>query len=193
MPVNLLFAAEDHRDRVPADEPADAALELLVAGEVRLLLRADGVDVPGVGEGRQPDLELARPLQELEQQEPRPGLALLVDDVVERADPVDRLLLVDVGQLVLELVEVHLAARLAASTVMRAPRGGSSAGRASTSMRCSEYERWYLARRPSLQASIGGRVRGGLEAHRAARRPPTWIATRAGRESPRGTSARPGR
>ena len=68
----------------------------LVAGELRLLLRADGVDVAGVGERRQPDLELARPLQQLEQEEPGAGLALLLDDVVERADPVGRLLLVDV-------------------------------------------------------------------------------------------------
>ena len=116
----LVVGAEDHRDGVPADEPADPPLERLVARELGLLLRRDRVDVPGVGEGRKPDLELARSLEQLEQQEPGPRLALLIDDVVERADPVARLLLVEIGQLVLELVEVHLAARRLGDSHQRA-------------------------------------------------------------------------
>src|SRR5690349_9800920 len=50
--------AQDHRDRVPADDPPDAQLHRFIAGEGRLLLRADRVDVAGLGERRQPDLEL---------------------------------------------------------------------------------------------------------------------------------------
>ena len=143
-------------------------------GNVRLLLGRDRVDVPGVRERRQPDLELARPLQELEQQESRPGLALLLDDVVERADPVDRLLLVDVGQLVLELVEVHLGARLR-STVMRAPPGGSCRGR--------------RPRASTAGSTSAGTSRGGprcrprstpgpwrARARTGTRRPATWTA-----------------
>src|SRR3989304_1382202 len=79
---------EDHGDGVPPDEPADPALERLVAREERLLFRADRVDVAGVRERRQPDLALAGPLQELEQEEPGPGLTLLVEDVVKGLDPV---------------------------------------------------------------------------------------------------------
>ena len=107
-PGYRLFAAQDHRHRVPADQPPDAALELLVAGEERLLLGADRVDVAGAGQARQPDVPLARALQQLEHQESGPVLALLVHDLVERVEPVLGLGLVDVGQLVLELVEVHL-------------------------------------------------------------------------------------
>ena len=60
-----------------------------------------------LGEARQPDVPLARALQQLEHQESGPVLALLVHDLVERVEPVLGLGLVDVGQLVLELVEVH--------------------------------------------------------------------------------------
>src|SRR4029077_17757900 len=56
---------------------------------------------------RQPDVPLARTLQQLEHQEAGSVLTLLVHDLVERVEPVLGLGLVDVGQLVLELVEVH--------------------------------------------------------------------------------------
>jgi hypothetical protein len=98
---------EDHRDGVPADQPPDPSLELLVAREIRLLLRADRVDVPGLGERRQTDVELTGPLEELEHEEPGPVLALVPNDLVEGVEPLLGLLRVDVGQLVLELVEVH--------------------------------------------------------------------------------------
>ena len=62
--------AQHHRRRVPADDPADPPLHLLVAREVRLLLGADRVDVAGLGQRRQPDLELARALQQLVDEEP---------------------------------------------------------------------------------------------------------------------------
>ncbi len=99
--------AEHHRRRVPADEPADPPLDLLVAREERLLLGADRVDVAGLGERRQPDLELAGALQQLVDEKPGTGLAGLLDDLVERFHPFLGFVRVDVRQLVLELVEVH--------------------------------------------------------------------------------------
>ena len=53
-------------------------------GKARLLLRADGVDVAGLGQRRQPDLELAGALEQLVDEEPGAGLALLLDHLVER-------------------------------------------------------------------------------------------------------------
>ena len=103
----LVVGAQDHRHRVPADQPPDAALHLLVAGERRLLLRADGVDVAGLGQRRQADLELARPLEQLVDDESGARLAFLGDDLVERRHPVVGLVRIDVGELVLELIEVH--------------------------------------------------------------------------------------
>ena len=99
--------AQDHGDRVPADDPADAQFHRLVAREVGLLLRADRVDVAGLGQRRQADLELAGALQQLVDKEPGTGLAGLLDDLVQRLHPVVRLGRVDVGELVLELVEIH--------------------------------------------------------------------------------------
>ena len=43
--VGVLVGLHHHHRRVPADEGADAALDVLVAGEERLLLGRDGVDV----------------------------------------------------------------------------------------------------------------------------------------------------
>ena len=103
----LVVGAQDHRHRVPADQPPDAALHLLVAGERRFLLRADGVDVAGLGQRRQADLELARPLEQLVDDESGACLAFLGDDLVERRHPVVGLVRIDVGELVLELIEVH--------------------------------------------------------------------------------------
>src|SRR5437868_5094634 len=98
---------EDHRDRVPADDSADPELDLLVPREERLLLGADRVDVPRLRQRRQADVELPRALQQLVHQEPGPALALLLDELVERVEPLLGLGRVDVGQLVLELVEIH--------------------------------------------------------------------------------------
>ena len=85
MPENFVVRAQDHRDRVPADDPPDPPLHLLVAREGRLLLGADRVDVAGLGQRRQPDVELAGALEQLVEEEARAGLAFLLDDVVERA------------------------------------------------------------------------------------------------------------
>ena len=106
-PGELGVRPEDHRDRVPADEPADAPLHLLVARERRFLFGADRVDVAGLGQRREADLQLAGALEQLVDDEPGAGLTLVGDDLVERGDPVVGFGGIDVGQLVLELVEVH--------------------------------------------------------------------------------------
>ena len=99
---------QHHRDGIPADQPADPPLHRLVTGEGRLLLGADRVDVPGAGEAGQPDVPLPGALEQLEHEEARAVLALEVDHLIERVEPVLGLGLVDVGQLVLELVGIHL-------------------------------------------------------------------------------------
>ena len=43
--VGVLVGSHHHHRRVPADEGADAPLDVLVAGEPRLGLAGDGVDV----------------------------------------------------------------------------------------------------------------------------------------------------
>ena len=58
--------AQHHGQRVPADHAPDAELHRLVAGEVGLLLGADRVDVAGLGQAREADLELARALEQLD-------------------------------------------------------------------------------------------------------------------------------
>jgi hypothetical protein len=98
---------EDHRDGVPADDPADPELDLLVAREERLLLGADRVDVAGLGQRRQPDVELAGPLEELVDEEPRPALALLATSWSNESSHSCGLGRVDVRKLVLEFVEGH--------------------------------------------------------------------------------------
>jgi hypothetical protein len=54
----------------------DAALDVLVAGEPRLLLARDRVDVRGADGGREADLAGTGPIEELRQQEPGPRLAV---------------------------------------------------------------------------------------------------------------------
>jgi hypothetical protein len=124
--------AQDHCHGVPADQAPDAALDRLVAGEVRLLLRADRVDVAGLRQRRKPDVELAGPLQELVHDEAGAIGTFLVDKVVERGDPVSGLARIDVRQLMLELVRVHgehswrgtrVGLRRAPGGRPRAPRG----------------------------------------------------------------------
>ena len=61
-------------------------------------------------------MELPRPLEQLEHEEPGAVLALAVDHLVERVEPFLGLGRVDVGQLVLEFVEVHLALRANGTT-----------------------------------------------------------------------------
>jgi hypothetical protein len=103
--------AQHHGQRVPANDATDAVLHLLVTREIGLLLGRDGVDVAGLHERRQPDVQLARALQQLVDQEPRAVGTNLLDDGIQRVEPLLGLLWVDVRQLLLELVEdvVHRA------------------------------------------------------------------------------------
>src|SRR5438034_5811679 len=114
-----MVGAHDHRDRVPADELPDAVLHRLVAGELGLLLRRDRVDVARLRERREADLQHPRALQQLVEDEPRAFWARLVDESVERLDPLLRLVGVDIGQLPFELIEdlVHLMTSLVTHSV----------------------------------------------------------------------------
>ena len=82
-------------------------LDLLVARKERLLFRADRVDVPGLGQGRQPDVQLTGPLEQLVDEEPCPAFTLLPDELVEGIEPLLGLGRIDVRELVLEFVEGH--------------------------------------------------------------------------------------
>ena len=94
-----LVHARDHDRRVPADVGADAPLDVLVAGEPRLPLGRDGVDVVAAAQGGHADLALARALEQLEHEEPGTLTAVGVDRGVEGFDPLTGLVRVDVGQL----------------------------------------------------------------------------------------------
>ena len=102
-----------HHGRVPPDVGPDAALDVLVAGEPRLLVGRDGVHVRRADGGRETDLLLPGPLQQLHQEEPGPGLAVGVEDRVEGVDPLRRLLRVGVGELMRKAVEDHVSMRRA--------------------------------------------------------------------------------
>src|SRR5205823_11760413 len=80
-------------------EGADPPLDVLVAGEPRLALGRDRVDVVGAPQRGHPDLSLPGPLDQLEHQVARSRLAPFVQDGVERFDPLTRLVGVDVGEL----------------------------------------------------------------------------------------------
>ncbi len=98
----------DHHDRgVPPDEGADAALEVLVARELRLHVGGDGVDIGGRDGGGEVDVGLARPFEEAHEQVAGTVPSAGTDDVVERGEPLRGLLGVVVGQLVGHTVEQH--------------------------------------------------------------------------------------
>ncbi len=83
--------AQDHGDGIPADHAPDAPLHLLITRELGLLLGRDGVDVAGLGERRQTDVQLACTLEQPIEHELGTGDAIRADDGVERIDPVVRL------------------------------------------------------------------------------------------------------
>ena len=86
--VGRAVGAHDHRHRVPADEALDAALDLVAAGERRLLLGTDRVDVGRDGGERQAD---ARPCgawcRSVASSRCTRSAIPLLDDVVERLEP----------------------------------------------------------------------------------------------------------
>ena len=105
--VGVLVGLDDHDRRVPADVGADAPLELLVAREPRFLFGRDGVDVRRGHRGGVADLQLAGTLEQLRHEVTGAGLAVGVDDGVERLEPFLGLGRVGVGKLVHEPVDDH--------------------------------------------------------------------------------------
>ena len=97
-----------HR-RVPPDVGADAPLDVLVAGEPGLALRRDRVDVVGGGQRRHADLALTGALEQAQHDVAGALAAALVDDAVERLDPLERLLGIDVRKLARQAVADHRA------------------------------------------------------------------------------------
>ncbi len=107
--VEAVVRPVDHRHRVPTDVRADAALEGLVAGEPRLLLGRDGVDVVRRDHRRHAHTLLTRPLHEPGDEVAGTGAPRTVDHRVERIQPLARLLRIGVGELVDESVDEHAA------------------------------------------------------------------------------------
>ena len=88
--VGGLVRPHDHHRRVPADERPDAALDVLVAREPRLLLARDGVDVRRRHRGRERHLALGGALHQTAEEVAGTGLAVRVDDSVEAVEPLAR-------------------------------------------------------------------------------------------------------
>ena len=110
----LAVRARDHHRGVPPDEGTDAALDLLVAGEPRLPLGRDRVDVVGAAQGRDAHLLLAGALEELEHHVAGSGPAAVVDELVQRLEPLTGLVGVDVGKLGGEALVDHHGALIRA-------------------------------------------------------------------------------
>src|SRR5439155_25720613 len=81
-PREPLARAQHHHRRIPPDDAADAQLHLLVAGERRLLLGRDGVDVARLDDSGETDAELSRALEDLAQNEVGALRAHVARDVV---------------------------------------------------------------------------------------------------------------
>ena len=93
----LLVRAQDHRDRVPADERADAALHRGVPRERRLLVGGDRVDVGGRPHVLDRGALVARTLDYALDQVMGPLRAVLLHDGVEGLEPLLSLDCVDIG------------------------------------------------------------------------------------------------
>ena len=99
--ILFLVRPRDHRGCVPADDATDPALELFVAGEKRLLVGGNRVDVIGGHHGRQADL--ARPGVKHDAMQEEPGAGRRRPDyLIKRLDPLLGFLRVYVRELVLE-------------------------------------------------------------------------------------------
>ena len=105
--VGDLVRPHDHHRGVPANEGPDPTLDVLVAGEPRLLLARDRVDVRRRHRGGERHLAGGRSLHEPGEQVAGTRLAVGVDDGVEAVQPLLGLGRIDVGQLVHVAVEDH--------------------------------------------------------------------------------------
>ena len=89
-----------HHDRgVPPDPRAVAPFDVLVAGEPRLELGRNGVDVVGRRERRNGDALFARTLQQPQHQVARARRPRALQQLVERLQPLGGLLGIDVRQI----------------------------------------------------------------------------------------------
>ena len=95
----LAVGGRHHHRGVPADQPADPALHLLVAGEPRLTLGRDGVDEVGAPQGGHAHLLLTGALEEPEHDVARSLPTVGVGQVVEGVEPLLGLLGIDVREL----------------------------------------------------------------------------------------------
>jgi hypothetical protein len=138
----LDVGAVDHHGRVPADVAPDAPFELLVPGEARFTLGRDRVDVVGRRQRRDPDVALAGPLEDLQEEEAPAAAAVLVDHRVEGLEPLAGLDLVDVGVLRRQTVgdDRLVTARDEVLLLSHLGHGCSSPSRGSS--RCCEESGW---------------------------------------------------
>src|SRR5581483_9013335 len=104
-PLGKVVGAGHHGGGVPTDEGADPPLHELVAGEPGLELGGNGVDVGRRHRGREPDPLLTGALEQPHEQVPGTVAPVGVHHRVERVQPLERLVRVDVGQLVAETVK----------------------------------------------------------------------------------------
>ena len=89
-----------HHDRgVPADDLADAVLDRFIAGEPRLALRRNRVDVVGAAQARQTHVSLRCSSQQREHHVAGAVVATLVDQLVEGFHPFGGLIGVDIDVL----------------------------------------------------------------------------------------------
>ena len=95
----LAVRGRDGDGGVPAQEGADPALDVLVAGEPRLALGRDRVDVVGAAQRGHADVLLAGPLEQAQHHVARAAAAPVVDHRVERLEPFLGLVGVDVREL----------------------------------------------------------------------------------------------
>ncbi|CAG7629134.1 hypothetical protein SBRY_20538 [Actinacidiphila bryophytorum] len=93
------LCAGDHHRGVPPGRVQDAPLDLLVAGEERLVLGRDGVHVVGAAHLGHRDALLAGALDEPQHQVAGTFTAALVDGRVQRVEPFRRLLGIEIRDL----------------------------------------------------------------------------------------------
>src|SRR5690606_9258541 len=85
--LRLTVGADDHGQRVPADEALDAALDLAAARHRDLFAGADGVDLGRCGRERHANAVRARAIAERVDEADGALAVALADDVVERVEP----------------------------------------------------------------------------------------------------------